>query len=64
MVAAILAVVLALVSGVFEIYRQWPREPQLVISLKLSPRPWAGFYDDGSPVERVIAKIGNYSRLR
>jgi len=57
MVAAILAVVLALVSGVFEIYRQWPREPQLVISPKLSPRPWAGFYDDGSPVERVIAKI-------
>ena len=58
-VTAILGVLLGLSSGVSEVVERWPRSPQLVVSPPLSPRPWAGFYADGSPVERVSAQLVN-----
>ena len=56
-VVAIAGVVLALANGISELVQRWPQSPQLVVSPSPSPRPWAGFYDDGSPVADVTAEL-------
>ena len=62
--AASLGVVLALFSGISEVIERWPRSPQLVVSPLLSPRTWAGFYADGSPVERVSVQLVDSGTVR
>ena len=62
--AASLGVVLALFSGISEVIERWPRSPQLVVSPPLSPRTWAGFYADGSPVERVSVQLVDSGTVR
>ena len=56
-VIAIMGAALALVTSIFEVQQRWLQSPRLEVSPQLSPRPWAGFFEDGSPVASVTAKL-------